>query len=138
MKKIKTQLTIFRPQSGDGRKRILIRVEDRDSQISFLDIEIGLEDFAECLTGLSGVECEGIIRGLENVGKTKEREKFEFELPEHNYSNQKENAVKEGKRLTPEGWTLEECFSSQSSFCQKDGKTWARTDIFRYVETPNT
>ena len=65
----KGKITISRPQFGDGRKAISITVKDVDSRVRFLDIELPLGEFAECLTGLSEVTCNIETRGLKNVGK---------------------------------------------------------------------
>ncbi len=56
--KLKGKLSISRPTYGDGRKLINITLVDEISGSEFLDLEIPTQQFAECLTGLSRVECE--------------------------------------------------------------------------------
>jgi len=102
--KNKAKLTISRPMYGDGRKVISIKVKDSDAVIQFLSIEIGLNEFAECLTGLSEVECEMETRELHNVGKIRETDSIEFEIPGPQYSIGEGDLNEIAKANTPEGW----------------------------------
>lgn len=63
------RITITRPTYGDGRQKIAIRIDDESSGIEFLEIEIGLAEFAEAVTGHGHVPCEYDTRGLANIGK---------------------------------------------------------------------
>lgn len=125
----KAQLTISRPMYGDHRKKIAIEIKDVDANIEFLELEIGLEEFAKALTGLAGAECEMQFRWLENVGKRVEIDTFEFEC-----KRDKQEAIRKVKKLCPKEWRPSTYFGSQNSFFKKDGKDFARTTIRRWVE----
>ena len=132
--KHKAALTISRPSYGDDRKKISIQVRDINARIQFLELEIDLDKFTECLTGLSEVESDMEFRGLENVGKSKETMKIEFEIPDASYITGKDKVKEIAVLNTPEGWTCSSYFSSQNSFFQKDDKYFARTTASRWVE----
>lgn len=129
------KITISRPNCSSGRKYISIRIDDADAEINFLDIEIGLEEFSEALTGLGSTPCKMEIRGLENVGKKIEREVLEFVLPSGEFRS-KEEAVREAIKNCPDGWTPSLYFGSQTSFFDRDGKRMARCNISRWVDKP--
>ena len=63
------RITISRPSYGDGRQKVEIRIGDESSGIEFLEIEIGLAEFAAAITGQGYVHCEYEARGLANIGK---------------------------------------------------------------------
>ncbi len=137
--KHKAKLTITRPICGDGRKVISIQVEDADAGIRFLELEVPLDNFSECLTGLSFVECDMKFRGLQNVGKKKERMPVTFQMPDHaDYSNRKEVAKEIAQDQVPAGWLVSDYFDSQNSFFMKDGKEFARTNAVKWVEKETT
>lgn len=130
----KAKISISRPTWSDGRKAIVISVEDDDAGIQFLELEMSLEDFAECVTGLHGCDANMKFRGLENVGKKQERDTIEFKMPDCSYKEQEKIAYEQAKLNTPEGWIASSYFGSEGSFFTKDGENWARTSIHRWVE----
>ena len=131
---IKGQLTISRPSYSGERKSISIKVKDSTAGVNFLDIEIPLDNFAECLTGLAAVDCSIEVRGLENVGKTIKRENLVFEMPASiKYSERKSAAFDLAKLAAPAGWVVRDYFDSQDSFFTKDGKDYAQTQMMRWV-----
>lgn len=69
-------ITISRPSYGDGTKAIEIRVRDDQNHITFLELRISLEDFAEALTGLGQCPCQ-IEVYPDHIGKAAEH-KTEF------------------------------------------------------------
>ena len=129
---IKGSITISRPSYGDGRKKITIEIMDRNAVTRFLDIEIDYDKFAELVTGLSSVDCDFTVRGLDRVGKTRESKTLEFPF-KHVYTGIKESAYKEALKQTPEGWECSSYFSSQTSFFTKDDEDYARTNITRWI-----
>ena len=131
--KIKTKLTISRPVYGCGKEKISIQVRDVDAHIRFLDIEIDLDKFTKCITGLSEIECTATLRGIENVGKKRETMAIEVEIPKNIYTNRKETAYVLAKKCTPKGWQCSKFFGSQSSFFEREGKSYAKTTATRWV-----
>lgn len=81
IKKVKVALTISRPSTHDGRRVIALKLGDKLSGITFVDVEFPMADFMEAICGLSHVEGAGEVRGLENVGKIKEVEQTHFLVP---------------------------------------------------------
>ena len=132
--KHKAKLSISRPSYGDDRKKIKISIEDSDAIITFLDIEIDLADFAKCITGLGMVDCDMEVRGLENVGKKRESMPIVFEMPSVGWGMKRGTAVELSQKAAPEGWTCSTYFGSQDSFFTKDGRDYARTTAYRWVE----
>ena len=55
----KAQVTISRPSYSSDKKAIVISIDDFDSGIRVMDLEMTLEDFAECLTGLAN--CSAVV-----------------------------------------------------------------------------
>lgn len=133
--KIKGKITISRPRGGK-EKEIRIDLSDTDACLNkFLEVSIGLSEFAEILTGLSRVDCDIEVRGLQNIGKIREHKTFEFELPRDELGNvRKEMAKTVLSNIIPEGWSSTDAFNSQGSFFYKDGTPWARAIIVRWVD----
>jgi hypothetical protein len=133
--KHKAKLSISRPSYSDGSKKIAIRVMDTEARIEFLEIEIDLEAFSECITGLGHCGCEMEVRGLQNVGKKIENMPIVFEVPEEfRYKGKCGGVDSLAKKATPYGWECSMYFGSQTSFFSKDGKDFARTTASRWVE----
>jgi hypothetical protein len=71
-KEIKAHITISRPQCGDGRECITMKITDATSRIVLADLELTFAQFAEAITGalvsdVSGVTCAADDR----IGKKK-------------------------------------------------------------------
>lgn len=60
---------------------ISIRVEDELSSITFLEVKMGLEDFAKALMGLGNVPIEFELQGTDRVGKKYEHKTLEIHVP---------------------------------------------------------
>lgn len=132
--KHKARLTISRPSCSDGKKVILIQVEDEEAKIRFLELEIGLEEFSEVIVGRRSMECDMLVRGIENVGKVIETKWIEFEVSDCEWRDRENMASKLADETAPEGWVASHYFGSQGSFFTKDGKSYARTTISRWVD----
>lgn len=111
------KITISRPTYGDGRKKIVIRVEDAKSGTSFLEVEMEYADFAEALTGMGNVPCELEARGLDVVGKQCQREQIQLEVNWHSYSNDLPDYVWEEalKEVEVDGWVVSRYLGSRNS-----------------------
>jgi hypothetical protein len=140
--KLPMSISISRPRGRDIEKHIRISIKDEKSGSQVVEVNVSLENFAECLTGLAFVECEGEIgNNLDRIGKTKEIDYITFPMPKDStYScDEKKLAASIAKREIAEncedGWELWDSFSSQNSFSY-DGKgvTTARATIVRWVE----
>lgn len=69
MKKLQGKLTISRPSYRDKQKAIRITVHDDTSSCRAVEVELSLEDFAECLTGLGRVDCSYEYNDSGVIGK---------------------------------------------------------------------
>jgi len=133
-RKIHATITISRPSYHDGRKAIRITINDQASRIEFLDAEISMEDFAECLTGHGHQPIEIELRGMDVVGKTRVRETRTIE---YTGSNSWEREVLEQwlqDNAQEEGWIIDHYLGSQSSIDHMDGKTFLNYSVHKYVE----
>ena len=130
---LKGKITISRPTYGDGKKSIEISVKDESSRNTFLTVHIGLEEFAEALTGLSYVDCDLEVRALRVVGKTKETKPLKFKMPEGAGGRDSDAAKEACREFVDDGWTASNYFGSQDSFFQQDGEVWAKTHQYRFV-----
>lgn len=50
------------------------------------------------------------------------------------WKTRKKAAADIADRVCPDGWIADHYFNSQNSFYYKDGQTWARTTIRRWVD----
>ena len=114
-----------------------VLIEDADSRIEFVHLELDLASFMRALTGLAYVECDMETNGLEHVGKLCERKELIVEMPDeadHSRLNRVRIAYGRAKQKAPEGYTVSSCFGSQDSFFRKDDRNYARTTMTRWVE----
>lgn len=132
--KHKGKISITRPSCGDGREYISIRLEDKDSHIKFVEVEVDYGEFTKALTGLAGSQCLLKFHNLENVGKIKEHDNISFIMPEHNYDDKDKVASIAAISACPKGWEPSLYFRSQKSFYRIDGVEFARTTIHRWVD----
>jgi hypothetical protein len=136
MKKLDAQLTISRPQYGDGRKMIVIRLDDVLSSCGIVDIYIKPEDFAECLTGLSMVPCTTEVDLDRPIGKKREHKREIVSRPEFDRKNLKAAA----QLLAPyeiDGWKgdLSDLFNSHRWVLAEDGQWGVSVQFVRHVES---
>lgn len=126
---VKTKLSI-----SIRDKYTVIEIHDDDAVIMPVKLLIPNENFVQALGRLSSVDCKTEFNTLEYVGMKREHKTFEFEMPEHNWNNQKEIAIQTIRKVCPRGWEPYEHFGSQDSFFTKDGKDMAKTTIVRWVK----
>jgi len=134
--KLKGKLTIAKQHSHDGNT-IEISIEDEEAAIEFVEASLTLEQFAQAITGLGRVECDAEVRGLDKVGKRMELDTLEFPLrmKDDDYgTGRKKFATARAKEECPDGWTPDCYFNSQGSYFQRDGETWARCNVRRWVD----
>ena len=130
--KIKSNITISRIQGGrEDFKPIRIVLADDESGISFFEGRMSLADFASCLTGLSGVEIDGEVRSLEDVGKTKIIEQRIVEAPKGiPYGKESEWLAANYKE---EGWKVNSYLGSRESKFSEEGKDYYKFTVFKFV-----
>jgi hypothetical protein len=77
---MKGKITITRPSYSDSRRAISITMHDESSGTQFLDVEIGMAEFAEAITGMSRIPCEFQLFAR-NVGKIHEHKAVSVFVP---------------------------------------------------------
>ena len=131
--KINAKITISR----NSNDRICIRLKDESSSIEFFDGEISLEDFAKAVTGQGFVPCPAEVRGLENVGKSRERKKTSIICPLGWASSKDELTEWLIANGGESGWTVDPYLGSQGSIAQEDGNRMRiNYSLYRFVTQP--
>lgn len=132
--KINAQVTIHF-ESQEGYRGLFIEVYDADSHITFLEIGLNEQQAIQALSRLAFTECtKAEVHGLDRIGKTMEWKKLEFPCGDLGWENKKEKAIEISKKYIPDGWISANHFSSNGSFFKRDGESWARTTIRRWVD----
>jgi len=117
-----------------GAESTTIELIDSDSSTTFARVILTPKQLSQCLSRMAYVDCEIELLGIENVGKTMELKKHEFEIPKNIPYSERKNVLAELiKETLPDGWVSDNYFSSQDTFFTKDGKDMARTTIRRWV-----
>jgi hypothetical protein len=123
----------------------IIEIEDATASVVFARLRLSPEQLSTALGRTAMVKCEIEINGLEKVGKTHENKYFTFEIPADLRSPAAISKYKEKRdslhsmalaALEKEGlteWQPDNYFSSQNSFFQKEGKSFARCTIRRWI-----
>lgn len=138
---IDTKLTISRPSCGNGDEYIMIQIQDCISRERFVELKIGLREFAEAITGLSQVACSATVRGLDHVGKRKETTKQRIPIPKHACDSRQDSKNYILQLKPPHGWILDTYLDAKDSIIL-NGDTniveefpmVANVHYYRYVE----
>lgn len=131
-KSLKAKVTISRTNWND-RETVSISIEDVNSGIQFAELELSLESFGQAVTGLSYREADLTVRGLEYVGKHRVTEQRTIECPLSTYNRYElENWLRDNAQ--EDGWILSTYLGSQSSVSYREGKTFLKYHVAKYVE----
>lgn len=130
-KEFKGDLSIYRPSSNVRDDKIVIKVEDDSTGILVLKLEIGMAEFAACITGLGNADCTFVVSDcLDLIGKT--RESAIAIIPRLNCSKDDEEQIKAAtEHLEVDGWIVDR----QSIFNHHNfiGKDEVNISLHRYV-----
>lgn len=126
------KITISRPCFGDGRELMTIRVKDGLSNERFLEVQIGLAEFTQAITGMGEVPAKLIIQGLDRVGLKKQRERRKVEAP-FKYANKEKLTNWLVDNCQEEGWILDTYLGSQDSIGFTDTGVLLRYSVYRFV-----
>lgn len=98
-------------------------------------IRFSPQQWFNAISGLGCSQCDATISydAVSHIGKRMEMLPLVFEMPKDAWPKQKEIARKLAKEKCPEGWSPDLYFGSQGSFFNKEGKSWAKTAIRRWV-----
>jgi hypothetical protein len=91
------------------------------------------------LSRLAHTYCQSAeVFGLDRVGKKMEWKELVFTMPENvGYKERDKIAYEQALKSVPEGWVVSNYFGSQGTFFVKDGKSFGRATIRRWVEIDN-
>lgn len=102
---IHASISISRIHSNHEPDCIHIRVEDETSGCMILDLEMSLAAFAQALTGLSGMKCEGVLYKDAPVGKQRQvKEELVSRPKKVTLENQEAVAAKAFAPFEVDGW----------------------------------
>lgn len=115
-----------------------IEILDDNAAITFVKVKLTPEQLSSALGRLGRTDCQIEVISLDKVGKTHENKNFEFEIPKELYGtkNIKELELFCEGALYKSGmadWQSDAYYQSQNSFFNKDGKSFARVIIRRWV-----
>lgn len=128
--------------NSDNNKKIEFSVRCEKSRTEFLSFLMSAEDFALCITGLSGIEVDLDVKNLDIIGKTRESESLVITLTEDQraitgtFDKKKiERFITENQHLwVNPGWKLRESLSSKNSIVYGvDGNMVLNVSQYRYV-----
>jgi len=127
--KLKGKISMF-----IGVEETTIRIQDENSNIEFVEITLTPAQLSSALSRLAYTPCNIEVRGLDRVGKKHENKEFEFEISEKLSRERKTEQLREiAQSMLTDGWIAEGYFNSQNSFFTKDGVSYARCTIRRWV-----
>jgi hypothetical protein len=131
----KGQVSISRGTSSQNEEGyISITIEDKPSRCRVLEVTLDLKTFAECVTGLGSRSCALKVQNVfDKIGRKMEHRTFEVEVPTTAYENRERVASEIIERQCPEGWEPVFYFGSRDSFFTKDGKSYVKTTIRRWL-----
>ena len=102
--------------SRNSHNRVGITVKCKTSRQAFLKLDLSLEEYAEVITGLSHVEVEGVVNGMNLVGKEKIVESRTVRVDETiGFQGKELVADWLSRNCKEEGWELDTYLGSQKS-----------------------
>lgn len=138
-KEIKTKAEVFfGVNTNNHTNESVIQISCAISGLQIAEITLNPVQLTQLLGGMGGVDGEmTYYNNGDNIGKVRESMTLEFEIPEK-YNRYDNDDIEEIKKLAekncPDGWVASTYFRSQNSFFRKDGKSFARTNAFRWVD----
>jgi len=101
----KGELSIGRVLYNDRDDYIRIALLDSKSSVEFLSVEISLENFAKCITGMANCPVQFGIRATDKIGKQLEVKHEVIEVPDDHLMRESPGEIE--KALAPyevDGW----------------------------------
>lgn len=129
-------ITISRPSFGSDKEIISIKIGDSASHKQFVEVEIGLREFALVLTGQGHVTCQFELNNVELVGKIREHKTEMVPLPESYYGMSGEALACLLAPFETNGWKgcLSDLKNGKCHSTNPDGQRVANVGFIRYVD----
>jgi hypothetical protein len=117
--------------SRDSSDTVRIRLRDSASCIEFADVSASVGAFGLAVTGLSEVEVDLEVRGLQYVGQERTIERRSIECPLNTHDR---GALSQwlAENAQEDGWLVSTYLGSQNSISRRDGKTYLNYSVTRY------
>lgn len=114
-----------------------IELAERVTTQAIAKIKFTPEQWFNLISGLGYTKCLAKVDldAVSRIGKKMQMAPLTFEMPDDGWlaEYRKKIARKLAKEKCPDGWEPDLHFGSQGSFFNKEGKSWARTTIRRWV-----
>lgn len=121
-----------------GSERTTIEIRDNDSVTTFCRVELNPNQLSSALSRVGHTPCKVSVYELDRIGKQHQNEDFVFEIPEHLRGSQHSEKLFELCKIKlavagKSDYTPDDYFASQNSFFTKEGQSYARTTIRRWI-----
>lgn len=121
----KGHITISRVVSNQEEDFISIEIEDSISGIPFAKIEMDTKSFGFAITGRSYMDCLFELRGIHNIGLTRETKHIEIPVKERKSQYKDEELLKIFSEYEIDGW-------KGSLYDIKNNNNWKRSSDDSY------
>lgn len=132
--KTKAKVTMSRWRNQKGESGMTISIVDAVSGIQAVEVDMAMDDFANCITGLAHVSGVAGWRGLAFIGQKRIREDRSVKAPNidrNQYSKWLEENCKE------DGWVVDSYLGLHGSVTHKGGDTYLNYSVTKYIDPDN-
>lgn len=124
---------------NDPNHRVVIRVEDESSGVLFFELTTNKSDLMEAIMGLSSIDCEYELRGLQYIGKIRQHKSVVVPLDVSYWDLRGKSEDELRAYLKPfevDGWmgNTYDMKNTNNGVRNKDGTYAIRVSFVRYVE----
>lgn len=118
-----------------------IEFYDVASGTQFLEVKLTKEQCYDMILGNRTAKVTGIVRNLSNVGKTRVRDVIEIELESDlSYKDRAKQLTVLAEDYIDKTFGVDSdwvpsVYINQNTFFKMDGKSYARCDVYRFVDT---
>ncbi len=117
-------------------KETTIRLYDHVSNQTVVEITLTPEGLSQAMSRLSMTKCKAIVNeySFSKLNKKMENKYLEFEINKDLRRGDEQELHALAQSNCPDGWTPDKYYGSQNSFFTKEGKTYARAVIRRWID----
>lgn len=119
-----------------GQDSTNITIQDKLSGQIICEVELTPNQLSSALSRLAHTPCTLKVydKGFDRIGKRMETDTLEFAIPDGLTRRDADSLARLAVESAPEGWSPDRYFGSQGSVFNKDGKSFARCVIRRWVD----